>query len=186
MTKEINTATKYFNLLTDGVGYLNNPRMFGKGKSTGLTITVQALRGELIEGGNIEKSRYDLDVVGKEARRVVEKLMTKYPQILDFHAKDKPTLFIGFRASDTRADSFRKKNSEELINTIKGRLLKIKFVDVNGERLYEAPKDDSELIDVEEEVQADVTPETPVSEAQPEPTESDTPDAKPEAGIDKL
>ncbi len=195
MTQTTQTATKYFNLLTEGVGYLNNPRTYEKGDVSGLTVTIKALRGKQKNDGKTEDSRFDLDVVGKEARRVIEKLMDKYPEILDFKAK-KPTLFIGFTASDIRAESFTSTKGDEkkTIHAIKGRLLKVKFIHVNGEMLYKAAPVNNELIEVEDEVADTPVQENPEQTATETPSDAETPVKTPEAeqsasdntGIDKL
>ncbi|WP_434778513.1 DUF3577 domain-containing protein [Neisseria sp. Ec49-e6-T10] len=153
-----NPETKFFNLTVSGLGFLNNPRTHSDGH--GFSVTVQALRGK---SDNPQKSRLDLDVKGTEALKLVKHLVKKYPDLM---SKDKdvkkPVVFIGFTASDTRAETFE--SYGKTIASIKGRLLKIDFINIDGERLYTAPKKDDEITEVEEE-----TPKVEVpSEAQPE------------------
>ena len=153
----VQTETKFFNFTCDGVGYLNNPRHHSKGN--GLSVTVKALRGNAEEK---ESSRLDLDVVGSEAKKLITHLMKKFPQLMEFKAKDKPTVFIGFHASDIRSEKFEVKETEYL--TIKGRLLKIKFININGERVYLAPVKEHEVIDT---VDGSGTVADPVEETAP-------------------
>ena len=173
----VQTETKFFDLIAHGVGYLNNPRSHSKGN--GLSVTVKALRGN---ANDKESSRFDLDVVGTEAKKVIKRLMEKFPQLSDFQAKDKPTIYIGFQASDLRAENIDVKATGAKIPTIKGRLLKVKFINCNGERLYTAPAKEDELTDTVDhsgtvEPAADTAPVAEAAqtaaEAVPQPAEVD-------------
>ncbi|HGJ8538323.1 TPA: DUF3577 domain-containing protein [Neisseria gonorrhoeae] len=57
----------YFNLAADGIGFLNRPReVQGKRKSSNYyACTIQASRGD-----NGEKTRFDLRIVGGQAKEL--------------------------------------------------------------------------------------------------------------------
>ena len=68
----------YFNLTADGIGFLNRPReVQGKRKSSPyFACTIQASRGD-----NGEKTRFDLRIVGGQAKELFARLLEEFPAI---------------------------------------------------------------------------------------------------------
>ncbi|MHB9797914.1 STY4534 family ICE replication protein [Pseudomonas sp. MT3] len=127
--------TKYFDLHTGGIGYLNRIREVKPRKGNPfLAVTVAALRGST---DDVEYSYIDCNVVGAEA----EKLVRRCQQAVDAGKK----VLVSFRIGDIWADAFTYEKGEKQGQpgaSLKGRLLFIGFIKVDGETVYEAkPKD---------------------------------------------
>lgn len=128
----------YFNLTADGVGFLNRPRIVqGKHKNAipYFACTVQASRGDAGD-----KTRFDLRIVGGRAKELFEKLLKEFPNLQASDYKLRPTVAVGFRAGDLQPIMFEAQNHQtgEKIQTlsIDARLLKFKFIKVNGQFWY--------------------------------------------------
>ena len=97
-----NQENRYFNLYTNGIGYLNRVQeVTPTDGSRFVAVTIAALRG------SVEKAQYtyfECRVSGREAQETV-RLLT--PMV---NAKRK--VLIGFRLSDLRAETFTFKNGE--------------------------------------------------------------------------
>ena len=142
------TQTKqYFNLTADGVGFVNRIRVVqGKGKSSPyFACVIQASHGE--DG---DKSRFDVRVVGNEAKEIFQRLVDEYPDVLSSDYRQHPTVSIAFRVSDLtpKLIEFKDKKTQEDISipTIDARLLIVKSLKVNGELFHrsEAENKDSQ------------------------------------------
>ncbi|MFB8831253.1 STY4534 family ICE replication protein [Azotobacter salinestris] len=124
--------TAYFDLHTTGIGYLNRIREVkprGKGKPF-LAVTVAALHGS---SDQVEYTYIDCNVVGAEA----EKLVRRCQQAVDAGKK----VLVSFRIGDIWADSFTYEKGEKKGQpgaSLKGRLLFIGWIKVNGELAYQA------------------------------------------------
>ncbi len=125
--------TKYFDLHTRGVGYVNRVREVKvKGSSPYLACTIAAVRGE---ADAIEYTYFDCNVVGKEAIEEVRKLMS-------LKVDDKTKILAGFTIGDISPVTFTYSQGAKKGDTgvsLKGRLLRFSFVEVDGKRVYEAP-----------------------------------------------
>lgn len=127
--------TKFFDLHTSGIGYLNRIREvpIRKGKPI-LSVTVAALRGS---SDDVEYSYIDCNVVGAEA----EKLVRRCQQAVDAGKK----VLVAFRIGDIRTEPFTYEKGEKKGQagaSLKGRLLFLNWIKVDGETVYEAkPKD---------------------------------------------
>ena len=125
---------KYFDLMTEGVGYLNRVRIVTPKKAAHyLACTIKALCGPSDE---VEYRECDLIVVGSQARLVVQQLE---PAV----AAQKRVL-VGFRFGDAMPNAYvvKSRDNPELDEQrlcIKGRLLQITFAKVDGE-LVDIPK----------------------------------------------
>ena len=131
--------TKFFDLHTTGIGYLNRIREVkprGKGKPF-MAVTVAALRGS---SDDTEYSYIDCNVVGAEA----EKLIRRCQEAVD--AKKK--VLVSFRIGDIWTDSFVYESGDKKGQpgaSLKGRLLFIGWIKVDGDTVYQAkPKDSAE------------------------------------------
>ena len=137
----------YFNLTADGVGYLNRVRIVQSGKrgSEYYACTIQALHGDADE-----KSRFDVRIVGGEAKEIFVRMLDEFPALLAKDYRRRPTVFVGFRVSDLKPVCFetsgRNDKGEEIKVTtpsIDARLLKFKFVKVNRELWYKSDAESS-------------------------------------------
>jgi hypothetical protein len=119
---------KYFDLHATGIGYLNRAREVPvKRGQPFLAVDVSALHGE---ADNVEYTRFDCRVSGKEAQAIVRRLM---PAI---EAERK--VLVGFKLGDLYAETFTYQRGEKQGQTgvsLKARLLRITWAKVDGEPL---------------------------------------------------
>ncbi len=121
--------SSYFDLLVEGVGYLNRvrvvkPKSNKKGQAF-LACTVSAMRGSTDDVGY---TKFDCRVSGSDAQEIVRKLEA------DVTAQKK--VIIGFRIADIYPELFTYESGERQGQSgvsIKGRLLRVKFAKVDGE-----------------------------------------------------
>ena len=117
---------KYFDLHTTGIGYLNRAREVPvKRGQPFLAVDISALHGE---ADNVEYTRFDCRVSGKEAQAIVRQLM---PAV---EAERK--VLVGFKLGDLYAEIFTYQRGEKQGQTgvsLKARLLRITWVKVDGE-----------------------------------------------------
>ena len=133
------SEAKFFDLHTTGIGYLNRIREVkprGKGKPF-MAVAIAALHGSTDE---VEYSYIDCNVVGTDA----EKLIRRCQVAVDAGKK----VLASFRVGDIWADAFTYEKSDKKGQpgaSLKGRLLFIGWIKVDGETVYEAkPKDSAE------------------------------------------
>ncbi len=136
MSNSHTNETKFFDLHTTGIGYLNRIREVkprGKGKPF-MAVAVAALRGSSDE---VEYSYIDCNVVGTEA----EKLIRRSQEAVVAGKK----VLVSFRIGDIWTDAFTYEKGDKKGQpgaSLKGRLLFIGWIKVDGENVYEAkPKD---------------------------------------------
>ena len=126
-----NEPTKYFDLHTDGLGYLNHIREVTPKEGTPfLSATIAALRGSV---DNVQYTHFECRVSGKQAQDIVRKLK---PAV-----EDKSKVLIGFTLSDLYAEVFTFKSGDKAGETgisLKARLLRIAWAKVDGEPFYTA------------------------------------------------
>lgn len=130
---------KFFDLHTTGIGYLNRIREVqprGKGKAI-TSVVVAALHGSC---DDTEYTYIDCNVVGTEA----EQLIRRCQKAVDAGKK----VLVNFRIGDIRAEAFTYMKGEKKGQpgaSIKGRLLFIGWIKVDGEIVHQAkPKDADE------------------------------------------
>jgi hypothetical protein len=138
MSNAQSNEAKFFDLHTTGIGYLNRIREVKPRKgSPFMATTIAALRGS---SNDVEYTYIDCNVVGAEA----EKLVRRCEQAAEAGKK----VLVSFRIGDIWADAFTYEKGEKKGQSgasLKGRLLFIGFIKVDGETVYEAkPKDDGE------------------------------------------
>jgi hypothetical protein len=132
---------RYFDLIVEGVGYLNRIRTVqpkGKAKPY-LACTVKAFCGGADE---IEYRSCDLIVVGKQAKDAIG--------ILEPLVKANQAVIVGFRFGDVRPDQYQVKSREtgevDVRFGLKGRLLQLTFAKADGQvvqiPLVERPRRD--------------------------------------------
>ena len=138
------TQTNHFNLHVSGIGYLNRvrwvqPKQAGRKAQPFLACSVSALRG------NAESPDYtylDLRVSGQEAAELVEKCMEDVDQnrkvVISFKVGD---IYPHMYERDVKVDG-RKTGEKEMACLIKGRLLLINTITIDGERVYTRQTED--------------------------------------------
>ena len=138
------TQTNHFNLHVSGIGYLNRvrwvqPKQAGRKAQPFLACSVSALRG------NAEAPDYtylDLRVSGQEAAELVEKCMEDVAQdrkvVISFKVGD---IYPHMYERDVKVDG-RKTGEKEMACLIKGRLLLINTITIDGERVYTRQTED--------------------------------------------
>jgi len=129
-----NETTKYFDLHTQGIGYLNRVREVTPREGTPfLSATIAALRGSV---DNVQYTHFECTVSGRKAQEVVRQLK---PAV-----EGNQKVLIGFTLSDLHAESFTFKNGDKAGETgisLKSRLLRIAWVKVDGQPFYTAQDD---------------------------------------------
>lgn len=117
---------KYFDLHTTGIGYLNRVREVTPQRSQPfLAVDISALHGDV---DNVEYTRFDCRVSGKEAQGIIRSLMSAVEA-------DRKVL-VGFKIGDLYAETFTYERGERQGQTgvsLKARLLKITWAKVDGE-----------------------------------------------------
>lgn len=117
---------KYFDLHTTGIGYLNRVREVKPERGQPfLAVDISALHGS---ADNVEYTRFDCRVSGKEAQEIVRSLM---PAV----EADRKVL-VGFKIGDLYAETFTYGRGERQGQTgvsLKARLLRITWAKVDGE-----------------------------------------------------
>jgi Protein of unknown function (DUF3577). len=132
MTTNTNT-TKYFDLHTRGIGYVNRIREVKPKKGDSFwACTIGALRGSVEEA---EYTYFDCRISGAEAN----KLIRRCEEAVNAEKK----VMIGFTIGDIYPETFvfeKGKNQGQTGVSLKGRLLFVSFIKVDGEEVYKAAK----------------------------------------------
>ncbi|EIK69168.1 hypothetical protein PseBG33_2147 [Pseudomonas synxantha BG33R] len=125
-------ATTYFNLHTVGIGYLNRVRevQVRRGQPF-LACDIAALHGAT---DAVEYTRFDCKVAGGEAERLIRLYMDA--------VKAEKKVLLSFRIGDLWIDPFLYEKGDKQGQpgaSLKGRLLYIDWIKVNGAYEYKAP-----------------------------------------------
>ena len=124
------TETKFFDLHTSGLGYLNRFRIVKPTSGQPYqSVTIAALRGN---ADNAQYTYIDCIVVEEEAKNVLLNLV-------DTDEKDTKYM-VGFNIGDIYPETFIYKTGNKQGQTgvsLKGRLIKIKWLRKNNELIYE-------------------------------------------------
>ena len=131
-----NQTSSYFNLIVDGCGFLNRPRIVeGKGKNSSyFSATIQANRGD-----SGETTRFEVRVVGGEAKSLFQKLLDEYPALLSKDYKKRPSVFVSFRIGDIQPMQFEGKDGKPTLY-IDGRIIKFNSISVNKQKWFSKPE----------------------------------------------
>lgn len=158
----VSEETTYFDLHTQGLGYLNRIREVSpsRGKPF-LACTIAALNGPT----DAPEYRYfDVIVSGTEAQGLVK----RYREAVEQNRK----VLIGFRLGDLWTDLFRYNRGEKSGSTgvsLKARLLFISWIKIDGEYVYRtrpragADNPEKPIEDASATVQTTHAPQTSVS-----------------------
>ncbi|MEQ2024872.1 STY4534 family ICE replication protein [Xenorhabdus szentirmaii] len=129
------TKNDYFNLNIKGLGYLNNIRHVSTASGTFLSCVINALNGP---SDNPVYVRFDITVVGKEATSLVGRCQKAVDE-------DKKVL-LGFTLSNPATDIFTLKRGDhagEQRVSLKARLIKVDWIKIGQEKVYQAEQSDS-------------------------------------------
>ena len=124
-----NEDTKYFDLYTTGIGYLNRIReVTPKEGSPFWSVTVAALRGSVDDA---KYTYFECRVSGKQAQDIVRQLK---PAV-----DGKLKVLVGFTLSDLFTEVFTFKSGDMAGDTgfsLKARLLRVSWAKVDGQPFY--------------------------------------------------
>ena len=124
-----NDDTKYFDLYTTGIGYLNRVReVTPKEGSAFWSVTIAALRGSV---DDVQYTYFECRVSGQQAQKLVQQLK---PAV-----EGKLKVLVGFTLSDLVAEAFTYKNGDKAGDTgvsLKARLLRVGWAKVDGQPFY--------------------------------------------------
>ena len=122
-------SSKYFDLYTTGIGYLNRVREVTPKEGTPFwSVTIAALRGSV---DDTQYTRFECRVSGKKAQELVRQVKPAVEGELK--------VLVGFTLSDLFAESFTFKNGEKAGETgisLKARLLRVTWAKVDGQPFY--------------------------------------------------
>ena len=122
-------STKYFDLFTTGIGYLNRVREVTPPEGSPFwSVTIAALRGPT---DAVQYTRFECRVSGKQAQELI-------PRLAEAVTAERHVL-IGFTLSDLVAEPFTFKSGERAGQTgisLKARLLRVGWAKVDGESVY--------------------------------------------------
>ena len=122
-------STKYFDLHTTGLGYLNRVReVTPKEGNPFWSVSLAALRGSV---DDVRYTHLECRVSGKQARELVRQLQ---PAV-----EGKLKVLVGFTLSDLYAEPFTFKNGDkagEIGVSLKARLLRISWAKVDGQPFF--------------------------------------------------
>lgn len=160
-------ATTYFNLHTTGIGYLNRVRevQVRRGQPF-MACDIAALHGAT---DSVEYTRFDCKVAGGEAERLIRLYM-------DAVNAEKKVL-LSFRIGDLWIDQFLYEKGVKQGQpgaSLKGRLLFIDWIKVNGTFEYKAPARQEATAPAEQAPTSEPSPPSADAEAEgtDEPTEA--------------
>jgi hypothetical protein len=124
-----NDDTKYFDLYTSGIGYLNRVReVTPKEGSPFWSVTIAALRGSV---DDVQYTYFERRVSGQQAQKLVQQLK---PAV-----EGKLKVLVGFTLSDLYGEPFFYKTGDRAGETgvsLKARLLRVGWAKVDGQPFY--------------------------------------------------
>ncbi len=138
------TQTNHFNLHVSGIGYLNRvrwvqPKQAGRKAQPFLACSIAALRGD---SESPDYTYLDLRVSGQEAIELVSKCMEDVDQhrkvVISFKVGD---IYPHMYERDLKVDG-QSTGAKEMACLIKGRLLLINTITIDGERVYSRQAED--------------------------------------------
>lgn len=121
-----NESSKYFDLHTNGIGYLNRVREVTPTEGAPfLAVTIAAIHGSVSQ---VQHTYFECGVYGEQAQNIVRELKAA--------VEGESKVLIGFTMSDLKADTFTFKQGDKAGRTgvnLKARLIKIGWAKVDGE-----------------------------------------------------
>ncbi|EDT2963670.1 DUF3577 domain-containing protein [Salmonella enterica subsp. enterica] len=128
----MNEEKKYFDLHTRGIGYISRLRTVtpkGKKSASFLACSIAALRGD---SESKEYTYFDVKICGQKAIETLK----EYADKLNKEQK----VFASFVVGDAYPEVYTNKKGE-LCHYIKGRLLKLPLLRIDGKEIYREPKE---------------------------------------------
>ncbi len=127
-----NNQTKYYDLHTQGVGYVNRVREVPVKRGEPFwACNISALHGA---ADAVEYTNFDCRVSGSEAAKIIKRL--------DKACQENKKILMGFKIGDLYSETFIFQNGKkkgEVGVSLKARLLYIGWVKVDGDTVYTAP-----------------------------------------------
>ncbi|BBP52569.1 hypothetical protein PHLH3_21950 [Pseudomonas sp. St386] len=162
-TNQSHEATTYFNLHTVGIGYLNRVRevQVRRGQPF-MACDIAALHGAT---DAVEYTRFDCKVAGGEAERLIRLYMDA--------VKAEKKVLLSFRIGDLWIDPFLYEKGDKQGQpgaSLKGRLLYIDWIKVNGTYEYKAPARQEATAPAEPAPKSEPSP--PLADAEAEDSEN--------------
>ncbi len=152
-------VSNYINLTTEGIGYLSRVRVVTpkRSKEGFLACTVNAMHGNKDEKDGIQYVKFDVRVSGAKAIEVVEK------QLMAAANNKDDKVLVSFKIGDFYIDTFTYEKGEKAGQTgtcLKGRLLRVNWAKVNGEKVYDGvaeakAKADAEAAEAQAQAEAE-------------------------------
>ena len=127
------TEPSYFDLHVAGLGYANRLREVRAGKNSFWAVDIAALRGS---SDDVQYTRFDCRISGREAQEAF--------RLAKPHIDAKKKVLVGFKIGDIYPEAFVYEKGDKAGQTgvsLKGRLLSVAWIKVDGQTLYTAPKD---------------------------------------------
>jgi hypothetical protein len=129
MSNQTSTQAQSFDLIIEGVGYLNRLRTVTPKKGPAyVACTINAMMGK---ADAVEYVSIDCIVVGKVAKLAIEQLSED--------VKAKKRVIVGFRAGDPKPDFYeypdRETGEPKQGQGLKARLLQLTFAKVDGQKV---------------------------------------------------
>ena len=136
-----NNQTKYYDLHTQGVGYVNRVREVPVKRGEPFwACSISALHGA---EDSIEYTNFDCRVAGSEAAKVINRLNKA--------CEENKKILMGFKIGDLYPETFTYKSGNkagEVGISLKARLLYIGWVKVDGDTVYTAPSKEETVQDI--------------------------------------
>ena len=136
-----NNQTKYYDLHTQGVGYVNRVREVPVKRGEPFwACSISALHGA---EDSIEYTNFDCRVAGSEAAKVINRLNKA--------CEENKKILMGFKIGDLYPETFTYKSGNkagEVGISLKARLLYIGWVKVDGDTVYMAPSKEEAVQDI--------------------------------------
>lgn len=132
---QIPQTLKYFDLHLSGCGYLSRARIVRPKKGHPYwSVSIAACRGE---ASDKLKTYFDVSVVGEDAFNLIE----QYADVINNRDQ---SVFVRFKVGDIYPETFvygegSKKKGETGV-MLKGRLLKLPYLAIDGEEVYREQK----------------------------------------------
>ncbi len=127
--------SSYFNLHSDGLGYLSNIREVNTATGSFLSCTINALHGSTEKP---EYTRFDVTVSGQQTGSLIRRCQNA--------VNEEKKVLIGFKLSNLTADVFtltKGDHAGESRASLRARLIKISFIKVGQNMVYKAEKPES-------------------------------------------
>jgi hypothetical protein len=144
------SSEEYYDLITIGSGYINRIREVDVPRGDNFySCNISARRGTKSAK---EYTYFDCRVVGSDAIKVIKRLVKA--------DKEEKQILMGFRIGDQYPDPFVYQKGQKKGETgycTKARLIYIGWVNVDGQRVYTAPKKDELAQDEAPKLDAPVT-----------------------------